>query len=750
MEASNGQQSQTSAEPAQAPGQQLNPNQRRQAEVFLRALADFHRARGSTLPKILTIEGRTLDLVVLYAYVMKAGGSPAVDSAASWPQLAQMLHFPGHEQEMRKIYIQYMQPYEMAVWESRRKKAQQQTGQPEKPNQGQVASQVQMSSHEVSTRGASENPDRQLDGGRIPGSTRTDGSARLEARRSTDQRATTPRSKQVSPSSGAAIPADGSPLRASPQVSDFHRGQKEASMASMQETPTPTFAEEDARRHNASATSIGTVQQDGDASSEDELERLNSAAELLVKDQTAFDDPSRGSQVYLPLTRTLETHGGTESRLVSQAGDSVHATTPYPSFPELGGIDVQALTRSLQSGLPAECLNSIDVLTVIANDRRWGLPLSYCHDLTEALCSCLLDATSQISNEASALRVARHDRHLYGTLQSHVRREINTASGASTQIDSTYSRILGLLTILRSLAFTEINQPVIGSAHGLAPALSAVVQELVYGTHGTAVQALDIAQEVITLLALVGADVPLTRESEADILLHFVAGFGHCIPTHAPRFSGSSTAHDDGDPFSNAAIDAAAKLITRNDPNRSMLARMAVLDEGLLDTMLHTCLNRLPLHGGHDAVTTLAAHLPICEHALIVAETVADLVDAQSDLPFRWLKHDNLAGSMPRLLVHLAASKEPSFQICIRRMTSILSTLATKARRQARLSSQSCAAPRPCVAAARPLAPADLMSAAFQNLPLPVLETLELVYALDDLASFTTPRFQKVSMRQAA
>ena len=429
---------------------------------------------------------------------------------------------------------------------------------------------------------------------------------------------------------------------------------------------------------------------------------------------------------------------------LDRLGEMVYAERPFPAFPELGSIDVQALTRSLQCGMPSEVMYSIDILTIISNDRRWGLPLSYCHDLTEAMCDCILSSALTIGGALTNRDLP--DRHVFRRLRAAASRGLLSSELQHGEADANVRSILGLLTVMRGLAFTEINQAVIGGAHGLATALATLVRVLVLQPSLPAMLALQIAQEVVTLLALVGMGLAFSHIGEADVLFCLIIDFSDegLEATGKSHQYQRAPAAAFGAPRSNAevAIDALAKLVTRTEPNRAMLAQLAQRDETILEAMLGLSLSCLPLAAGREAQTFVEQSLPTCEHALIVAETVSDLVGAHSSVPYRWLKQNGLSISGSRLLILLATLKDPNLKICVKRLASMLETLATKARRQARAERTTGGAIHPTLfVAGKPLAPIDLMGAAYQNLPLDVLNAMESLHSLDamiDLHSDTT------------
>ncbi|KAG7693804.1 hypothetical protein KL948_004252 [Ogataea haglerorum] len=89
---------------------------------------------------------------------------------------------------------------------------------------------------------------------------------------------------------------------------------------------------------------------------------------------------------YVPHQRVLDKVGGHDLKALSAFGEQVDHLKPVFLFvPELGKIDLNALTLSLLSSIDAEVNLALNVLLIVTSDPSLVVPLSECMGLLEAL-----------------------------------------------------------------------------------------------------------------------------------------------------------------------------------------------------------------------------------------------------------------------------------------------------------------------------------------------------------------------------
>ncbi|BFZ56383.1 hypothetical protein PYCC9005_003429 [Savitreella phatthalungensis] len=784
------QQTQHPQQQQQQQQQQLNGVQRKQAEHFLRALTEFLKTRGIALPQPVRLHDKSVDLVVLYAHVMKAGGSDAIEKRQLWPQMASAIFLGGMAQEVRDIYMRYIKPYEDAVYESRRKRMLQQ-------QQAQLLQQQQQKSQ--SSEGSDSSPALQTNGlsqalqGSVPHvpavkdtSTSQNGSERqhlpptvvpgqtpspaiLGASRHTS---VAPQDANVDSAANVAskvpAPADVSAQpESAPQDPATSNGPPSTAGSGTAATAGATSRPATPMHSKKSASPAVAVTDPGlktDASPQTHAplhgpSELIAAAEALVKDELDRfeEEPKTGPRLYMPMKRKIDTVGGLDIDAVARVGHSIDQAKPCPTFQELGCIDVQALTRSLQSGLPAEIANALDILTTIANDRRWSLPLPYCQDLTEALAECLLESAASVLEGVSATDkpiVYSYRQLLKRAKAWAVANRCHQSLDATLEQRAAVERIMAVLTILRNLSFSDINQTVVATSYGFNAALVAAVRIIAPATAALVdpKTMLDLAKDVVTVLALVGMHFQIADAADADIVYTFLLSFRLESHDDPCRFMVSSTQVYD-DVYALAALDALAKIAMRNDPNRSLLADIAARNPSVIDRMLTFSLTYLPISAGRETLQIIGERLPSCEHALLVAETAVELMSTTASVgvgeqpqAIAWLLGRDLIYTLRKLLCLLSMQSDQNLAVVVRRLNNILLILAQKVRRSTSENGADLAALEPHSGELLPTKPRhlhakELLGYTLQNLPNTVIDTLEALHGLSPAAQETASSY---------
>jgi len=112
----------------QAPGSGQQSAANNNGNAFLRSLFDFMSKRGTPIREMPQIEGRQLNLISLYAMILRLGGSQKIAETGQWGQVAQGLGFvEGHGGAMELAFKTYLLPYEVFVRQRQQQLAQMQS-----------------------------------------------------------------------------------------------------------------------------------------------------------------------------------------------------------------------------------------------------------------------------------------------------------------------------------------------------------------------------------------------------------------------------------------------------------------------------------------------------------------------------------------------------------------------------------------------------------------------------------------------
>ncbi|CCG80666.1 Putative uncharacterized protein [Taphrina deformans PYCC 5710] len=542
-------------------------------ESFLKTIVEFNKKHNTPIQEQPQIDGRPLNLYTLYGYVLKAGGSEAVDENAHWLHIATALGFPGQGHAVSDIHRRCLREYEKE-W--------------------------------------------------------------LAKRRASQPRLTQDLSDKTMVSSND--------LASSASYS------KELRVSYTPEHPTT------------------------ESSNDDEIHGIAAA-----------------KNPYKPIRRTLDTFVGINPHTASMIGKDATKLRPYPTFQELGRLDIQGIARSIESYLPAEVGNALDILTVIAGDRRWGLPLIHCGDLLEVLVECLSDSLAYISCE-NTCSIVKYSELVFDALHSSSRyKESWLLSDTNFDHESAVQRIMSIMTILRNLAFTEINQEPIANTNQLLSTLSTGI--IAFCTiERTAVipdtLALDFAKDCVTLLSLIGGFVVLDDQEQFSVIFRFLLSFA---PLSTPVTVYDVSALLALNPYLAPAIDATAKIFSRDEPNRRLCEDFLSIGSSVHTwshstnlMMLATAI--LPNDLTDGSIHTISKRLPLLQHSIIVAEFAADMTPVSGEIPARWtdetmtccLRLMVLWKSMSRIMLPVSGMTETESTAMKRRIIAVINLLFSK------------------------------------------------------------------------
>ena len=353
---------------------------------------------------------------------------------------------------------------------------------------------------------------------------------------------------------------------------------------------------------------------------------------------------------YRPVKRKLDTYLELRKENIAEVSAEISELKPYPTFHELGKLDIQAISKSIQSKLPAEMGNSLDILAIIANDRRWGLPLVHCADLLDTLLDCLSEDRA-MSKDQTALNF-RSYQGLIVEAKHATRKLVKQSPWLGSDRFQAYGwieRAMSVLTILRNLAFTEINQEFIARSPHVANILAETVAEFysfnVLGEIG-ALLLLNFAKDMVTLLSLISANLVIHDTRTASILCEFLLTF---TTSDCHEVSQSITLHNEiTDPYLTPAVDTIAKLVSRDSPNRRLFRDFLLTPNSLGDNRRIAAMMAMamtviavPVFTEPLSARSLSTRISQLQHALIIAETIVDFCPDVSTLPTEWMDVGN-------------------------------------------------------------------------------------------------------------
>jgi SWI/SNF chromatin-remodeling complex subunit SWI1 len=559
-------------------------------EFFMKSLFEFMRNRGTPIVQMPRIGNSSVNLVALYGHVMKAGGSRRINAFDSgWSKIAGTLGMPGCEEDLMAIYNTYLAAYEDA-WTTARKRQMpkdQHTARPHSPAFVSAPSaQAHLNVTKVTTL-KQEDQEQQITQSRPSG-------ASIQA---------------------TSIEANGAKQEVND--SDHNRIEQSDRPRSAVDISLDLEAEVDVKA----------------------LEPFYAADQQLP---AVLRQRMRSRAVRKPKAVSVTTYASLELGLAAGVGAELHALRPYPTFQELGNVDIQALTRSLESALPSEVGNALDIMVVIAGDRRWGLPLAHCRDLLEALLDCLEDDLNSflMSDKHAAARLSYHELLVISRRATAQVRHRRSHDANQLRKHQALERIMAVLTIIRNLSFTEVNQETIASSESCAAVLSKAT-ELVSSPILEHHARLEIAKDLVTILAQIARSLVLADTVICNALLQFLASF---VPDQEQSLSGRYDSRHE--PYLPSAIDAFAKLLCRDTPNCQLirdgllsdLSGDSEIQHSIIYRLMTMALSPIPVSGDIPPLRLLEAHLPLIEHALVMAENLADFAPADGELASLWLK----------------------------------------------------------------------------------------------------------------
>lgn len=302
--------------------------------------------------------------------------------------------------------------------------------------------------------------------------------------------------------------------------------------------------------------------------------------------------------------------GGFKLAQVDIKGMVIEQLKPdVPSVWELGLVDLQALTRSIESGIHGEVRMALDTLATVTQtppkDSKDPLfiQLKSCEELVEALVECAEEQLEQLAENtvevSDDIQLAAYEDLARACWVDRLNvRKLPEFATPEYELDRAVDRLTCIFTILRNLSFEPEAEPTrtspqlpFGPHHNHQVLADESVIKLVcdmiryLGTRNmllrTHANTLEFMKDAITLLSNIAGAVEIPGREQALCLLHFLLAFapgpGPSIRDDRLYFPPFEPALQ---PYLFHAVDALAKFLARDEPNRTFYKTIFALDAG--------------------------------------------------------------------------------------------------------------------------------------------------------------------------
>jgi len=417
--------------PAAVPGQQQNltPDQIQQRkiqqqisatqiELFMKTLTDFMKNRGTPITSVPMVADKKIHLFFFYAIVARLGGSASVSRQQQWPFVAQKLALPVDQnpqlaRDLAKAYIDYLLPFEQYAstpegqrdLQARRQAIQKQheailrqLKQSQQHQQQQIPQQMhpQQQQSIPNTQPSSANVPQQHMSPQIR--QQSIPNQQLQQQPTQAQVPTpVPQFQQLNNLRSAAASNAGSPMNLPQQP---QQAQQQFANQQFQAQQMQKRRSQGSQRGSSVNSPLIGVQNQQIPTQQAPQMNLQSQVPTPVQAQpqsipgTMSPAAPQEEEVvrpnvirnYVPDQRLIELHAGYDIKALNQLGEQIDSAKPIFLFaPELGAINIHALTMSLESGVLSEVNTALNTALVTSADNNLPIPLSECPEFLEAL-----------------------------------------------------------------------------------------------------------------------------------------------------------------------------------------------------------------------------------------------------------------------------------------------------------------------------------------------------------------------------
>ncbi|KAI9892639.1 MAG: hypothetical protein M1814_001332 [Vezdaea aestivalis] len=595
-------------------------------EQFLRTVAQFMNKQGQRFEPNPIVCGRRIPLASLYAAVMRKKGSKKVTQDNLWPVVAaelQLAQAPTAGIELKEAYERNLGAYEEAWMQS-------QAGNIRAANsmsQGQAA--------EIVAQNQQGSPNRQINQN-TPG-----------------------HNLQGFPAPGAAPHPQQPNIKGQPPGN--FKGNNMNGFTAQQQTPHQ-------RQPSLINDSPSVVRPTGDK---------GTSMSVGIPQQPAFDTtiavnpaPIPPSTNYVPKTRALDpdVHGGLNTKTLSIIGAEIANLRPsHPHWNEMGVVDIHSIIMSLQSGVNKDVRWALDSLMGLTSEVRIvnGIQLNRCDGLVDSLLDCaeeqmdfLVDHSTeagvdiQLPNYEEMIRNAKNE--------AFILQDVPGVYTDAYRLDRAVERLICVTTILRNLSFSQQNHPFLTDGT-VVKFLATLIRHI--GTRNSLLctngNLLELSKDILVFLSNVALAIELPSKDEGAPILLFILVFA---PSSPPPKAGQPILFPPYQPTSNTylstAVDSLAKLLARDEPNRSILRSLLLADGSPYELLTRTfalAIAPAAMPGGalRDAQCA-EIRKPFLSQGMLAADILSTMIPAnESALARAWLTSED---GFARVLLRLVSS----------------------------------------------------------------------------------------------
>lgn len=640
--------------PGQVPQQLGGPS----PESFMKNLASFMRQNNQPLDMNPIVGDRPVALIALYMTVRKFGGYKKITSQNGWPQVAQALQFHPMQsqqaaQQLKAHYDRNLLMFDEA-WQNqqRQRAAMMQQGQP------------------VGGPGPQMSPTKQMTPQPGMPQPHYPPQAQLLQQQQQQQMHTTP-VKQMAQMHHPQQPS----------VNGFSTPQQPPGQ------PRPAGPQNHAR-NSLSRTVEATTPQNG--TSFTVPSPVSTAKPGILSLQSPQVDggirpgePPAQQEFNLPAeldpkVRILDTFGGVElDSLLRLGGTLIQSKPDVPPLADLGAIDIHALTMSLQSGIHAEVRMALDTLVSLSVEPRLHVDLRACEDLVETLIDCAEAQVELLAENAAevsdVMLISSYEDTVRGCrLEQEVLQDIAPFGSLEYELDRAVDKLICITTIMRNLSFYETNHPPLADEL-VIKILCVVIRYL--GTRNMLLRSnqntLDFMKDVIIFLSNLAQAIEIPGREQALCLLHFLLAFAPSPPPNSFDRVTFSPYDPSIHRYLPPAVDSLAKLLARDEPNRSHYKTIFASDVAsnppydLLTKTFALSVSAIPddKQDGKRAnlMAVVEARKPILMQGMLAAEILANLAPGHdSGVAKSWLtSEDGFSQNLARLIFTLCLEATP-------------------------------------------------------------------------------------------
>lgn len=630
-------------------------------DAFLKNLVAFMHAKQLPFDPNPIIEGRPLHLLQIFQTVCKFGYYQKATATNSWHQIAVTLglnpqQIPTAPGQIKAIYERSLLKFEEAWMTQQMTQQMKQQGMPVPPGQGKPQRMGQIQPGHPMQPG--QPPQMQQHHTQTPVKQMTHG-----IQHPTANGFSTPQHPQMAQPPTHATPGPGHARSSMSKSIDSTPGTGDFPIASPGPTGKP-----------------GSVSMQPPPHQQGEATQANAAAAL------PFPGPfSSDPDEYVPCSREVDKHtfGGLDLPSLMKLGTELERCKPdIPHATELGIIDLHALTKSIQSGIHGEVRLALDTLATVTKAADALAPLTidlrHCDDLIESLLDCaeeqvdlLADKADPISDEIDLTSYEDVARLCRAEITLSVRK-VSIFGDVDYELEHAAQRLLAITTILRNLSFADVNQPVIAD-ESVVKFLCGVIRSL--GTHENLLQTssncLDFMKDVVILLSNIAGSLELPGREQALCLLQFLLSFA---PTPAPALTNGRVVFSPYEPalhpYLPYAVDSLAKLLARDEPNRTHFKAIFAADAStswpyeLLTRTFALAISPIPDQTKESRPASLPsvveARKPMLMQGLLAADIIAQLAPSpETGVTRCWLSSgEGFAHNLFRLIRTLCSQAE--------------------------------------------------------------------------------------------